>query len=349
MKHIWRAALMAALAAMTSGAAPAQDNKVETAIALMRTLERPGRINLATVGDGNKYIQCRLMPDANVRCEAAGTLMQPSLEHILTPDRVRALVARGWTLDSAFGNYARMFKPDTSSAAIADELLGTLSTAYGADTAELQVETSTVADEPCPPRNGWTQNLAGMIDASPAMKGVVVHACSYVPGSILPEQRLGPGSTMAYLIAVYGSRVGKEIERLRLNVDSKDIFVVFDTQIGYVQCTPETAPDGFYCEAQSADSWPALAAVLTSERISRLHAAGYADPGRSQNYSRSYRADGITDAALAADVLAVLHDVYGYYGASKLEIVTEDTPARKGTVAGKPRAKDCGCPSQPKP
>jgi hypothetical protein len=58
------------------------------------------------------------------------------------------------------------------------------------------------------------------------------------------------------------------------------VFVVFDVGLGYVQCEPQTEPNGLYCEAQSTDSWPALAAVLTPERIARLHAASYADPGR---------------------------------------------------------------------
>jgi hypothetical protein len=37
------------------------------------TLLRPGQDGLATVWDGNKYVQCRLMADRTLRCEAAGT------------------------------------------------------------------------------------------------------------------------------------------------------------------------------------------------------------------------------------------------------------------------------------
>lgn len=136
-----------------------------------------------------------------------------------------------------------------------------------------------------------------------------------------PNTSSAPKSTMADLIALYGPRVAAEIERLRVTTRD-DPFVVFGTGIGYVQCAPQTEPNGFYCEAQSADSWPALAAVLTPERVARLHEEGYADPGRAANYSRTYLADK-TDAAVAAEILTVLHDVYGYYGASKLEVSTE--------------------------
>src|SRR5579872_144168 len=95
-----------------------------------------------------------------------------------------------------------------------------------------------------------------------------------------------------------------EIKRLRVNM-RHHVFTVFDTGLGYVQCQPQTGPDGFYCEAQSTDSWPALAAVLTPERIARLHAAGFADPGRAPNYSKTYAAAGIADAALAGEILTV--------------------------------------------
>jgi hypothetical protein len=286
--RFWRVALLATIAAMMSHAVEAQQSKVESAITMIRTLDRPGRINLATIWDGNKYVQCRLLHDRNIFCEAAGTRMQPSLEHILTPDKSAALIARGWVVDPAFGNFARTFTSDVASGRIADEIIGTLSAGYGADPTNLVVSTSTVADEACPPRYGWTQNLAGMIRDSSAMKGVSIHACSYLPESIEPERKLGRDSTLADLIALYQPKLGREIERLRLNIHRNDVFVVFDAGIGYVQCMPETDPAAFYCEAQSADSWPPLASVLTPERIGRLHALGYADPGSAQNYTSGH-------------------------------------------------------------
>jgi hypothetical protein len=46
----------------------------------------------------------------------------------------------------------------------------------------------------------------------------------------------------------------------------------------------DTSPPEIYCEAQSADSWEALASVLTPERIARKHSIGFTDPGRGPNY-----------------------------------------------------------------
>jgi hypothetical protein len=194
---------------------------------------------------------------------------------------------------------------------------------YDADMQNLEVETKSIRSEPCPPRNGPSQNLAGIINDAPSMAAVSVHACAYKPKTDEPRHKLGPDSTVADLIKLYGPRVTAEIQRLRVNMRRR-VFAVFETGLGYVQCEPQTEPDSFYCEAQSTDSWPALAAVLTPERVARLHAAGFADPGRAPNYSKTYLADKISDTALATEVLTLLHDVYGYYGASKLEVKTEE-------------------------
>ena len=167
-----------------------------------------------------------------------------------------------------------------------------------------------VASEPCPPRNGYSQNLAGMINDAPEMAGFALHACAYVAA---PAAAPVDGSTEA-LFDLYGARVGAEIQRLRVNIDG-DIFVVFDAGIGYVQCHPDNPPAVINCEAQSADSWPALAAILTPDRIARLHAAGYTDPGRVPNYWKNYPADHVDDQTIARELLTLLHDVYGYTGA----------------------------------
>ncbi len=330
VQRVRRAALIAALLGMAAlprfaGAALAQASgqKVAAAVTTILTLDRPGRINLATVWDGNKYVQCRRLKDRALRCEAAGALMQVSLEHVLTPERIGRLAAMGWMLDRSFGNYVQTFRPDTSAQEIADKMLAALAQAYDADIENLEVETTSVADEPCPPRNGPSQNLAGMINDAPSMAAHAVHACAYKPRDDQPERKLGRDSTAAELIELYGPKVAAEIQRLRVNMRRR-VFVVFDIGLGYVQCQPQTDPDGFYCEAQSADSWPALAAMLTPERIGRLHAAGYADPGRAPNYSKTYLAREITDTALAIEVLTLLHDVYGYYGASRLKVKTEE-------------------------
>jgi hypothetical protein len=315
------------LAALVSATGPARaqacNAQIEAAINMIKVLERPGRDNLATVWDGNKYVQCRRRSDGSLRCEAAGVLMQPSLARVLTPERIGRLATMGWMLDPSFGNYVQIFRPDISDKEISDKILAALSQAYDADTQSLAVQTKSIATETCPPRNGPSQNLAGIINDAPAMQPTAVHACAYRPKSTEPARKLGPDSTVADLIALYGPLVTAEIQRLRINMRRR-VFIIVDPGIGYVQCETQTEPDGFYCEAQSADSWPALASVLTPERIARLHAAGFADPGRAPNYSKTYLAGQTDDAALAREILKVLHDVYGYYGASELKIKTEE-------------------------
>jgi hypothetical protein len=315
-----------AIIALFAGGALAETSRsrVEAAIATIKVLERPGRDNLATIWDGDKYVQCRRMSDQTLRCEAGGALMQVSLARVLTPDRVGRLAAMGWMLDPSFGNYVQTFRSDAPASDVADKMMAALAQGYDADVEKVEIETISIESEPCPPRNGPSQNLAGMISDAPSMAAVSVHACAYKPDEDTPEHVLPPGSTTADLIKLYGPKLTAEIRRLRVNMRRNEVFVAFDSGLGYVQCQPERDPDAFYCEAQSAESWPALAAVLTPERIARLHAIGFADPGRAPNYSKSYPTDKVDDAAVASEVLTLLHDVYGYYGASKLEVTTEE-------------------------
>jgi hypothetical protein len=112
---------------------------------------------------------------------------------------------------------------------------------------------------------------------------------------------------------------------LRVNIDRR-VFVVLDTGGGYVQCGPQSSPRAIYCEAQSAESWPVLARILTPDRVARLHAAGFADPGRAPNYWKIYPADDFTDAAIADELMTILFDVYGYNGSPKLSFKTEKGP-----------------------
>jgi hypothetical protein len=312
LRYKWVFFIAAVTFAFASGAASAEttESKVVAAIETIKVLERPGRDTLATVWDGDKYIQCRHMSDQTLRCEAAGSKMQVSLSHVLTPDHVGRLATMGWMLDPHFGNYVQIFKSDVP--------------AYEADVPKLEIETTSIESEPCPPRNGPSQNLAGLISDAPSMADVSIHACAYTPDADSPAHALPPGSTAADLIKLYGPKVSAEVRRLRVNMHRAQVFVVFDVGVGYVQCQPDTDPDAFYCEAQSAESWPALAAVLTPERIARLHVLGFADPGRAPNYSKTYPADKFDDQAVASEVLTLLHDVYGYYGASKLKVKTEE-------------------------
>jgi hypothetical protein len=297
-------------------------SRVDAALQNILTLERPGQDGYATFWDGNKYIQCGRTPERGLRCEAAGTLMQPSLERVLTPERVGRLAALGWRFEPNFGNYVQIFPPGVATSLVADKILQALAEGYDAQLADLEVRTAWVRSEPCPPRNGPSQNLAGMINNAPAMAATAVHACAYKPPTDLGPSLAATSS--AQLFEFYGVRVSSEIQRLRVNVDRK-VFVIFEAGIGYIQCQPQQSPSQIYCEAQSAESWEALAGILTPERVAQLHAAGFADPGRSPNYWKNYSLDKFDDAAIARELLTVLHDVYGYNGLPKLKVLTEDS------------------------
>lgn len=292
---------------------------VVAALSNVQSLERPGQDGYATLYDGDKYVQCGRASDHGFRCEAAGSLLQPALAHVLTPERVARLSEFGWRLDASFGNYVRAFPPGMAPDDVADAILQALGEVYGADLPELQAMTAWLPTEPCPPRNGPSQSLAGMINNSRAMAKYAIHACAYI---VKPDEPSLPANSIDDLVKIYGARVTGEIQRLRVNLDRR-VFVIFDAEIGYVQCASEDKPPSIYCEAQSADSWPALAAVLTPERIGRLHAAGFGDPGRTPNYSKTYRLGELDDAAIARELLAILHDVYGYIGKPKLKVTTE--------------------------
>jgi hypothetical protein len=296
------------------------DAKIESAVANMLALDRPQSIGLVTVFDGNKFVQCRRQDDRAIRCEAAGALLQPSLARTLTSARIEALDAFGWTLDSSFGNYVQMFPADAAAKRLATEIETALSEAYAVDPERVEVRTDWVKKEPCPPRAGRSQDRAGSINDSRALAQGAIHACDYKPPTT-GELRFTSGDVNE-LAAAYGARVTGELQRLRVNSE-RQVYFVLDSGIGFVQCAPQDKPPSQYCEAQSADSWPALASVLTPERVARLHALGYAEPGRSPNYERIYALDKYDDAAIARELLTVLHDVYGYRGTPKLQVVTE--------------------------
>jgi hypothetical protein len=159
-----------------------------------------------------------------------------------------------------------------------------------------------------------------MVNNARAMAATAVHGCTYKPQ---PSMVTAPQADSAQaLIARYGPMVTGEIQRLRVNIE-RNVFVIFDAGIGYLQCRPDPRPPAIYCEAQSAESWPALAAVLTPDRVARLHAAGYADPGRAPNYWRTYPIDAFDDTAIAGELLTILYGVYGYSGGAELEVKTE--------------------------
>ena len=133
---------------------------------------------------------------------------------------------------------------------------------------------------------------------------------------------VGAAVSVDDLTSRYGAGMTAEIRRLRLHSD-QEVFTVFDAGVGYVQCLPLTSPAAIYCEAESTTARPALTSVLTPPHVAQLHAAGYADPGSAPNYSKTSLAGQADDAAIARELLTILHDVYGYDGAAELEVETE--------------------------
>jgi hypothetical protein len=75
------------------------------------------------------------------------------------------------------------------------------------------------------------------------------------------------------------------------------------------------------CRTRRLARFPASPRPIAAGR--GLIAAGFADPGRAPNYWKSYPADQFDDAAIARELLTILHEVYGYAGLPKLKVKTE--------------------------
>jgi hypothetical protein len=268
--------------------------------------------------DGNKFVQCRRLPEQALHCEAAGSIMQSSLKSVLTNERLNALAKLGWAFDPSFGNFVRTFPAGTLTSAAATQILTALKDGYGAEPDAIAVSTHWVTDVPCPPRAGPSQNLAGSVTDARSLQGVLIRTCIFKPDS----EPVQIANSAEELITLYGAVATAEIQRLRVNAANQEIFTIFEAGIGYLQCRPENK--FVYCEAQSAESWPALATVLTADRISWLRDAGYAEPGRAPNYWKEYPLDKYDDATIATELLTVLYTAYGYKGATKLGVKTEE-------------------------
>ncbi len=282
---------------------------IAEAVYNVMTLDRPGQDGLVNVSDGTKYVQCRRMPNGSLHCESAGTVMQPSLARVLTRERIGRLTTLGWHLDPSFGNYAKTLPPEASAEEVTKSIVEVLEEAYGVEIADASVESIWIWSNPCPPRAGPSQTRAGMITNEPDLMPTAVRGCLLTPKPPVPAQSADD------LLSIYGKRIIGELLRLRVNYNGR-VFVVLDVGAGYVQCASTGSPGDIYCEAQSAESWPELSKTLTAERITRLHAAGFAEPGRSPNYWKSYTDQ--SDEAIARELLDILYNVYGYDGSKRL-------------------------------
>jgi hypothetical protein len=324
-----RMAMAAVLFGLTTGLASPEKvmARLDTGLREVATYHSPNRQLLVTVWDGDKYVQCRRSEPKVLRCEAAGVRLQPSLAHVLTPDRVEHLTQRGWRIDPSFGNYARTFPVDAMSEAVMSEVLLALQFGYGADISAMEVKTDLVPRESCPRRNGYTQNLAGMINYAPTMRAGSIQACAYTPPPGPPPAQLAPKSAAApvqHVLHLYGERLAGDVRWMSLAKGAKHVRrLILDTGEGYVQCESNATPGELYCEAASADSLPDLAGRLTPDRVAYLHRIGFADPGYAPNYSKTYRAKTIDARTISVELLTLLHDVYAYDGSAALEMKTD--------------------------
>jgi hypothetical protein len=316
---------------------PADDGpelRVARALENISTLIRPGRVGYATIWDFNAYVQCRRLENGAMRCEAAGSLLQPTLANLLLRENLNVLTDRGWELEADFGNFVQVFQPDASIDSISTIIVTTLRHAYTADVDALETRTSWIKDEPHPPRNGYTQNLAGLVNDAPAMLPTSVRTVADVHAALeaaseprlsvagndnLPsEQASAQVQTLAELLSLFADTVAAEIQRLRINTDDYS-YTVFAADIGYVQCRPGRG-DSLYCEALAPESWPDIERLVPPEHLAMLKTFGYADPGRTPNYSKLYMLDEMTDQQIAGEILKILFHVYGYRAATDLEI-----------------------------
>ena len=278
------------------------------------TLERPNQDGLATIWDGNKFVQCRALSNKIFRCEAAGILMQPSLSSVLTTARVQRLAALGWEIDPSFGNWVHIFPSDTKLSDVSGLILKMLIEGYDVNIESIEVKTDWVYHQTCMPRIGPKQNLAGNIVTSMNMIQTSIRACNYVQPTMIMN--------FEDLQKTYQKRITGEVQRLRINVD-RNLHFIINTDFGYIQCVTSTKPDSLFCEAASAFSWAALESILTPQRISRLHELGYIDPGKSPNYSKFYVLEKYSDTEIAHEVLSIFYEVYGYHGSTNFQILNE--------------------------
>ena len=108
--HLMAAALLPPTNTSLRASPQTTQSLIEATLDNITKLNRPGQDGYATVWDGNKYVQCRRLPDRGLRCEAAGALMQSSLERVLSPERAARLIAVG-VLIRASATMCKFFRP----------------------------------------------------------------------------------------------------------------------------------------------------------------------------------------------------------------------------------------------
>lgn len=125
---------------------------------------------------------------------------------------------------------------------------------------------------------------------------------------------------------IYVPKIASALEKMFAGrLAGTNTFCAFQWQGGYVQCLSNPGSNEMLCEAQSAISYPALARILTDEKVALLQRFGFSLPepatGRP-NYFRFIKIDNVDTGEVfyqtAQWLMQVATEVYGYVAATPL-------------------------------
>jgi hypothetical protein len=174
---------------------------------------------------------------------------------------------------------------------------------------------------------GFGQSLNGIV-APPSALGMTALGSAYSPPKHIATTLLPPIAptpipklTAPDLVAIYKSQLERQLQRLKTKSDH-DLFIIMDSESGYIQFRMDLENRIIFCEAASVKSSPLIAQRLTHGNIARLHKAGFADPGVTPNYWKIYPLERFTDAAIAEETISLMHNVYNYEGGQPINILT---------------------------
>ena len=343
---IFLSILNLAAAPLPATAAPSLEQRIVSA-ALQVLIPRPTDLDgVLTVASGGIYVQClEHAPAANWRCEAAGFEGQSWLYHVLTVDRQKALIAKGFEPDSRTGNFLRIVPRTLPPAELAALIVSVLADGYGVQRDDVDVYADWLVHRRCPIRLG-ANNVSGGAIITPqyafanvryATTSCTIEASAKSLNYRDPSIRIpqAPGAGAVDLDARYGSAMAAQLRRVQGRTPEDDRYAIFSVGTGYVQCLADLDDKAMYCEAASDDAiGPSLDLILTPARKQALIKAGFRPPGQSINYARYYPFKDYDSRRLARTLLAVLHDAYGYEGAPELMLSTERGPRDQPLLAG---------------
>jgi len=322
---------------LLSGAAlagPAPKAEIADGIASVLLVENDKTDGILTVSEGNLYVQClnsHFLPQW--RCESAGAEGQPWLHHVLTSDRQAKLAELGFVPDPETGNFVALLPKATAPKLLAGVILQVLTEAYGALPEEIEVKAEKLRSTHCHRRikPGHDRGRA-ILTGSIGFKQDAEKNCKLKSRPDEAEaaddndgNEGGTATTAAPGIDVdarYLAPMAAELDRVRRA--GPHTYVIFEAEPAYVQCMHDAEGKRMYCEAVSEDAvGKQIARILTPERKAKLIAAGFAPPGRTMNYSRFYPEAEYNTTLLAKALLRILKNVYGYQGATAIEVRTE--------------------------